>query len=187
MLISWDASTFGQLAASGKVCISPESMSSDSANLPYWGVLTSEQEGCYDSTELMKALGSEMIMGFDKASRLRHRLHCDGNYCGPDRSSFIYTVDGDVTFLLRPASRDAPVLQLEVMNPSAERESLIFVNDVFVGKLAASALDETGKFADYSVPVQARHPSENWTIRISPSADPQKLGWDIVKAKLYTN
>ena len=127
-----------------------------------------------------------MDMRYDIANRLKHQFHCD-YYCGPDRSSFIYTHGGDITFLLTPVSRDAPILQIQVMNPSADRESLIFVNDVFVGTLAVAALDKSGGFADFLVPEQARHSSESWTIRISPSADPKKLGWDIIKAKLYTN
>lgn len=185
VLMIWDSGKFGQLVASGKVCVSPESMSSDvGVNLPYWGIFPPEGKKCDGSLDMEP--GSEMDMRYDMALRLKHRFRCD-HYCGPERSSFIYTHGGDVTFLLTPVSRDAPVLRLEVMNPATERESLIFVNDVFVGTLAVKALDETGKFADFPVPEKARLSTKSWAIRISPSADPHKLGWDIVKAKLHKN
>ena len=41
ILMTWDLHKFDQLLAAGKVSVPPKPIFSDSANLPYWGILTS--------------------------------------------------------------------------------------------------------------------------------------------------
>ena len=142
---------------------------------------------CLNSFALPSTVGSEMSMAYDKHKRLEHQLHCDdSSQCRSDHPGFISTKGGDVTFLLKPKLRAAPtVLRLEVIRPSPEQESLIFVNNIPVGILTQTVLDATGMFADFIIPSQASNTSGNWIIRISPSTDPGKLGWDIVNASLH--
>jgi hypothetical protein len=125
-------------------------------------------------------------MVFDRFTRLKHQLHCDSQNCGADRPNFINTNGGYASFILSPKSHDkTSVLRLKVVNPAPDRESLIFVNDNYIGTLSSAILNNSGEFAEFIVPAQAATSSENWQIRIGPSAEnPGKPGWDIVDAAL---
>jgi hypothetical protein len=186
VLMGWDAREFGRLATAGKICMLRESLSSDQADYPYWSVVsTPGNSACKNSVDFSAKLGSEMSMAFDRIARLRHQLHCETANCGPDRPAFVNTNGGKVSFLLTPKSLDKiSILRLNVTNPDKNRESLVFVNDVYLGSLTLASLSKGGKFAEFPIPQQVAAP-ENWKIQIGPSpANPNTPGWDIVSAEI---
>jgi len=186
ILMTWDAQVFGQLVSSGKICIEPESMSADKASYPYRGLVsTSDENNCRNSIKSPTNPGQNMSMAFDRLTRLKHQLHCDASICGPDRPDFVYTKK-DVSFILTPKLRDKKsILRLKIANPAPDRQSIIFVNNVFIGTLNQTSLNKSLEYADFVVPIQATSAPDNWLIRIGPSpTQPDKLGWDIVAASL---
>ena len=89
---------------------------------------------------------------------------------------------------LTPPERQSPlVLRLGVAIVSADRESMVYVNNVFVGALTQAGLDSSQRFAEFPLPAQARSTMGDWTIGIRPSPDAGKQGWDLTGAELRAN
>ena len=182
---TWDARVMARYAANGLVCIPLEALSAVDGRNPYWGAISQTPGACPPDSFIPGHPGASVSLKFDRATRLRHGLHCDGPHCGADRPDFVYTAGGEVQFMLTPPEPQSPlVLRLDVAIVSADRESLVYVNNVFVGALTQAGLDSSQRFAEFPVPAHARAAMGDWTIGIRPTPDAGKQGWDLTGAEL---
>lgn len=186
LFLSRSTRRIAQLLEASHLCLDRHTLQGD-PHIPYQGLLQPTRAGtppCPTPFVMPKHAGSSMDMAFDKTVRLRHQLNCAGPYCNPERSTFIYTQGGEVTFRLTPPPHSVPItLRLTVAGQGHARETLVFVNEDPIGTLSQAQLIDHDR-AEFAVPPQHGPSEDDWTIRLLPSPSAQRPGWDIVRAEL---
>ena len=120
-------------------------------------------------------------------SMLAHRVECSLAGCSARHMDHLFAHPGAISLELKPppdAGRGPLWIAFRILYSQVDqRENFVTLNDRPVGMLDERRLRQ-GERAALEVPARARRRAGSWLLRVGPTTQPGKLGWDLYWAAL---